>query len=141
MAENKTKNRRQALLVEYTAAQNSAQHHDSLVWTTTGMIWSAELVLIGFVIQSIDRPKFIIAIIAAYFLAITLLVYLWKTMNSFRQIRNQKYDRCKEIEKEFGLTQHTNLRFKKGVGKRFFNFVMCVFIFAWSTILVTFLFF
>ena len=34
----------QSLLVEYQAAQDSAQHHDSLVWTTTGIIWGAGLV-------------------------------------------------------------------------------------------------
>jgi uncharacterized membrane protein len=123
-----------ALLVEYTATQNSAQHHDSLVWTTTGMVWGAELVLLGFVIQNINSSEKAIVIVACI-LALVLLSYLWVSFISFRKIRNQKYERCKAIEDMFGLTQHTSLNHCKGIGLIAFSCVMVVFCATWVWVL------
>ncbi len=49
--------RHQILLVEYQTAQDSAEHHDALLWNVTAIIWGANLVLIGFVLQSIGRTE------------------------------------------------------------------------------------
>ena len=46
-----------ALLVEYEKAQDSAQHHDTLVWTVVSFIFSGMLVLLGFVVSSLDKPQ------------------------------------------------------------------------------------
>ncbi len=40
----------QILLAEYKAAQNSAQHHDTLVWTVTSIFWAANILLIRVVV-------------------------------------------------------------------------------------------
>ena len=40
---------KEVLLVEYQAAQESAQHHDNLVWTVTALIWGGMLVLLEMV--------------------------------------------------------------------------------------------
>ena len=45
----------QALLVEYEKAQDSAQHHDGIVWSVISMTWAAEMVLLGFVVSSIEK--------------------------------------------------------------------------------------
>jgi hypothetical protein len=45
----------QALLVEYDKAQDSAQHHDSLVWTSVSFIFGGMLVLLRFVLNSLDK--------------------------------------------------------------------------------------
>lgn len=37
MANNLTPDEREAALVEYQAAQESAQHHDNLVWSVTSL--------------------------------------------------------------------------------------------------------
>lgn len=132
--------RMRALLVEYTATQNSAQHHDSLVWITTGMIWSAELVLIGFVMQSISNPLMSSVSIFACILAIVLLVYLWLNYFSFRTIRYQKYERCKKIERILYLKQHTTLKHKERLGFYLYNFVMIMFSAMWILIISTLVF-
>ena len=128
--------RSRALLVEYTAAQNSAQHHDSLVWTTIGLIWSAELVLLGFVMQAINNIQITSVIILACLLALVLLVFLLITYITLRSIRTQKYCRCKEIENLLNLQQHTNLKQKEKVGLFSFSIVMLLFIITWVYILV-----
>ena len=130
----------QALLVEYQAAQDSAQHHDNLVWTTTGIIWGAGLVLIGFVIQNMNDPRLELSVIVVSVLAILLLVYLWVMALQLGAVRNQKYARCKEIEKKLRLEQHSKLRYSNRVGRIFYGIVMVVFIAAWAVILATMLF-
>lgn len=130
----------QALLVEYQAAQDSAQHHDALVWTTTGIIWGAGLVLIGFVIQNMNDPHLKLSIIATCVLAILLLVYLWVMALQLGSVKNQKYARCKEIESIFSFTQHSKLRYAKNSGRIFYGVVMVVFITTWVIIILTVIF-
>lgn len=43
-----------ALLVEYQAAQDSAHHHDNMLWSTTSIMWGASLLVIGFVLQHLE---------------------------------------------------------------------------------------
>ncbi len=95
--------------VEYQQAQDSAQHHDNLVWTTTSIIWAGNLVLLGLILglivkdNNVDttsqvfsslRPLFII--LGA--LGILLSLFVWSMQLQFGKIRNFKYKRCKEIE-------------------------------------------
>jgi 4-amino-4-deoxy-L-arabinose transferase-like glycosyltransferase len=128
---------KEALLVEYQAAQDSAQHHDSLVWTTTGIIWGAGLVLIGFVIENMNDPRLKVSIIATSVLAILLLVYLWVMALTLGSVRNQKYARCKEIEKVFQFEQHSKLRYPNRSGRIFYGVIMVVFIVSWILIIIT----
>jgi hypothetical protein len=46
----------QALFLEYDKAQDSAQHHDTLLWTSVSFIFGGMLVLLGFVLNSLDTP-------------------------------------------------------------------------------------
>ena len=137
MNDKTTKPDNQAFLIEYQAAQDSAQHHDALVWTTTGIIWGAGLVLIGFVIQNMNDPRLKLSIIATCGLAILLLVYLWVMALQLGSVRNQKYARCKEIESIFHFTQHSKLRYANRSGRIFYGIVMVVFIATWVLILIT----
>ena len=44
------------LLVEYQAAQTSAEHHDGLIWSISGVVWAASLVLLGILLAQADKP-------------------------------------------------------------------------------------
>ena len=128
--------RNKALLVEYSAAQNSAQHHDTLVWNSIGLIWSAQLVLLGFIIQGSNdmlNPKITLF---ACVLALVLLIYLCISYFSFRKIRNFKYQICKEIEKELSLHQHNSLNHKKYIGTISFFVVTVLFGIVWLLVIV-----
>lgn len=127
----------QSLLVEYQAAQDSAHHHDNLVWTTTGIIWGAELVLIGFVVQSADDPGLKLPVASVCLLAVFMLIYLWIMTLQFNSVKNQKYVRCKEIESLLSLEQHSRLHYPKKWGRFFYSLAMILFIVTWVAILVT----
>ena len=136
MKELSDEEKNKALLVEYSAAQNSAQHHDSLVWNSIGLIWSAQLVLLGFIIQVINEMLNPMIILFACVLALVLLIYLCISYFSFRKIRNYKYQICKEIEKEFNLHQHNSLKHKKYIGTISFFIVTVIFGIVWILVIV-----
>ena len=134
MIEMNKDNRIRVLLAEYRGAQSSAQHHDSLIWNAIGMIWAAQLVLLGFIIQSIREPLISPLILVICFVALILLVFLFIEYFSFRRIRSFKYERCKQIEEELGLKQHSSLPHTKLLGTISFIVVTVLFSAVWILI-------
>jgi len=135
MYELSNEERIKALLVEYSSAQNSAQHHDTLVWNSIGIIWSAQLVLLGFIIQAKQDLHNPLIILFTSVLALVLLLYLSISYFSIRKIRNQKYKICKEIEKKIDLSQHSSLKHKKYVGTISFCIVTFFFMLVWLLVI------
>jgi hypothetical protein len=97
---------RQVLLAEYEAAPSSAQHHDTLLWSATYTIWSGNVVLLSGVLFGLSMPKLWPLLSFACAVGITLLYAADRFAHDFRAIKNQKYDRCKEIEGFLGMQQH-----------------------------------
>jgi hypothetical protein len=89
---------KEVLLAEYQAAQASAQHHDNLVWTLTGIIWGGMLVLFGFVLGNLDSVNLRLILTLLSILGITLTVAVWLFTLQLNSIKRQKYQRCKTIE-------------------------------------------
>lgn len=119
-------------LVEYQAAQASAEHHDSLIWSITNTVWAANLVLLGFMMQpaASTHPKELRATIGV--LGIVLLFKAWTYAGTLRSVKNQKYKRCKAIEAQLGLEQHRFLKYRSGFQWRFYGFVTLLFIATWG---------
>jgi len=65
-----------ALLVEYQAAQGSAEHHDNLVWTVTSTMWGASLILLGFTLDQVGKPGLGALITVISLLGIFLSVFV-----------------------------------------------------------------
>lgn len=137
MNEDETEDR-DLRLAEYQAAQNSAQHHDGLVWTVTSIIWGATFVLLGLVLDRLWAPeptddRIGTAIIAI--LGVLLLVFTWIVAAGLRSIKRRKYERCKELEKLLGFRQHADVRHGSGSQWAFYSVIMALFIFVWGAIL------
>lgn len=124
------------LLVEYQAAQDSAQHHDNLVWTTSGLIWGSSLVLLGFVLNKLSNPPCKCFIIALCIISIMMYVAVWIFACQFASIKKQKYNRCKEIEKEINLKQHRTLKYRGWIQRAIYGIIMLAFIVFWIVILL-----
>lgn len=125
------------LLVEYQAAQESAQHHDNLIWTTTTIIWSVTLILFGFVIDNLNNPNNRIILTFLSILGIFLTAAIFVFVLQFNSIKRQKYDRCKAIEKILDMYQHRKLEYPKGVQTVVYLIITHFFIIAWLIILWT----
>ncbi len=135
------------LAIEYQKAQDSAEHHDSLLWNVTSIMWAGNLVLFGFIINYIKDNNlnyiFRILLLSICFLGIAFVWCLGEFASAFRSVRNQKYDRCKKIEKELNkrtvcelkyITQHTNLEYTKGSQKGLYDNLNLFFIIVWIII-------
>jgi hypothetical protein len=128
---------RKNFLVEYEAAQDSAQHHDNLVWPATSAMWGASLILVGFVLGNLSHENLRPLITVLGVLGITLCVTVWIFARQYASIRNQKYARCKELEKIFGFNQHSNLRHRRGSQRFLYGLVMVFFILTWVLVIWT----
>lgn len=131
MNNNKKFPDKEILLVEYQAAQSSAEHHDTLVWTVTSIIWAANLVLLGFMLNSINKIELKGWLLAFSFLGIFLCVNVWIFACQFRKIKNKKYNRCKFIEKKLKMRQHLSIRDSKVKQWTIYSIITGMFIGLW----------
>jgi hypothetical protein len=122
------------LLVEYQAAQNSAQHHDTLIWSINSVVWSASLILLGLLLKSSPDRNMIFIVSLISLLGIFLIIKVWIYTSQLAELKRQKYDRCKEIEQRFGFKQHTTVIWKSGRQWFLYSVVMIFFIIIWLTV-------
>lgn len=99
-------------VVEYQKAQDSAQHHDTLAWSSFGVCIAANLALMGFVfkdLQQLDEHRIIFSLVCV--LGITFTLATWIILFMFNNIKRHKYARCKELELILGFQQHLSLQY------------------------------
>jgi hypothetical protein len=126
-------------IAEYKAAQDSAQHHDNLLWYVSSIVWGGNLVLLGSFLKNIDnttgelhRPF----IFCVGIFCILLNLCLWGCAYIFRDIRNQKYEWCKFIESKLGFHQHRELHQTKGLMWFIYSFVTIIFMVLWFIVVL-----
>jgi hypothetical protein len=93
------------ILAAYHVAHENAHHHDLIIWEAAAIIWSANALLMGFVLEAVSSSKLRVhALIAASsLLGIGMTSFL---LLSFRRMkRNQEisWKICQDIEKKLGM--------------------------------------
>lgn len=126
--------KKQYFLIEYEKAQDSAQHHDNLIWSVSTLTWGVSSVLLGFVLTSLETMKYRILLLLFCVLGIFIILCAWYFTIQFRSIRGQKYKRCKELEEVFSFTQHTNLIHPQGSQIKLYSAVMVLFLLTWGMV-------
>ena len=123
---------REALLVEYQAAQDSAQFHDGLLWTISSIMWGGSLVLLGFLSTNHGSVTSTLLFEVLASLGLLLNLSVWVIAWQLRRIKKHKYDRCKAIENEVGtLGQHKTLNHLRGMQMSLYSFITLLFCVAW----------
>jgi hypothetical protein len=123
------------LAIEYQKAQDSAEHHDTLLWTATSIIWAGNLVLIGFVLDSIKKNELRIILILLSVLGIFLVSTMCVIAKSFRKVKQQKYNRCKELERILGFKQHRDLKYPNRIQTFLYYFITIIFLIFWIIVI------
>lgn len=100
-------------------------------------MWIASLILLGFVLQQVDKPQLRAAIVVISVLGILMNVQVWSYTYQLADVKKHKYDRCKAIERQLGLRQHDTLYYASGRQKRLYSIVMLLFIVVWLVVAVT----
>jgi hypothetical protein len=135
----------QIRLAEYKAAQQSAQHHDSLLWTVTSIIWAGNLVIMGFIISNIRNACLLLMVIAIYILGIAMICCVYVFVSQFHSLKKLKYKRCKtieaKIESEFhtDISQHRDVEWSEGSQKALYSILTILFIITWTVVFLTYL--
>jgi len=138
---NSKNHKLRVLLTEYEAAQQSAQHHDTLVWTVSSIMWTANLLIMGFIINNIKNASLLLVVIFLYILGIATISGVWLFMCQFNKLKRQKYERCKTIEEtieaefEVKMEQHRGVKWPEGCQRIFYSALMILFIVAWTSVL------
>ena len=127
---------RDSLLCEYQAAQDSAQHHDALVWNITSILWASSLVLMGFVVSAIGQPKLRVVVTLVGFVAVLLTLVLWGFVRQLRGVKVQKYRRCIALEKQLGMELHSSLKYSAGSQTTWYTVMMIVFVCVWLALVL-----
>lgn len=124
-------------LTEYIKAQDSAEHHDTLIWTATGVACAANIALLIFAVREDTFLNYPITSTLLGLLGILLIICVWVLSDAFIALKKRKYDRCKELERKFGFKQHLNESkyYPRGRQRLVYNVCMFMFILLWAVLL------
>lgn len=131
-----TKTKFESKLLEYEMAQSSAEHHDNLVWSVSTLTWGVSSVLLGFVLNNISKNSLGITVLLFCLIGIFLILCSWSFARQFRDLRNQKYNRCKQLELELGINQHRMIKYKNGSQTTMYSIIMILFLITWSVVFI-----
>jgi hypothetical protein len=137
---NKESSNQEVRLAEYKASQSSAEHHDRLVWTVTSIVLSGSLIMMGIILG--NPMKGLLGFVSLFLciLGIFLIIFVWITQCQFHGLKKQRYERCKEIEKELDMEVHSKTLWKEGFQKYMFIITMVLFLVAWLLVAMSVLF-
>jgi hypothetical protein len=131
--DNEDSNKMELAKLLYELSQQSAEHHDTLLWEVTYIIWGSTTLLLGFVLEAIKNEPLLCFVTAVFSLFITLMV--WRLTLSFVKVRNYKYDICKQIENSLGMPwkPHGDLdsHYPRGVQTKWYNATTIFFVVVW----------
>jgi hypothetical protein len=125
----------QALLVEYEKTQDSAQHHDSLGWTSVSFVFGGMLVLLGFALDSMENQKSQEVLLFVGWLGIALTIAAVVVALQFNSITRFKYNRCREIESQIGAQQHQKVPHIPGSQRIILVIIALGFIAVWLKVM------
>jgi hypothetical protein len=129
---------REILLVEYQKAQDSAEHHDNIVGSVTSL-WLGSAIFIGFVLSGLASGdaadyKSVLYLVIVLGMLLTVLVWTWATRVS--ELKKQKYERCKEIERILGMEQHLRVGPARRWQDHAYTALLGALLLAWLALLV-----
>lgn len=123
----------------YERAQENAHHSDAVLYEVTAIVWSASVLLLGFVLEvppERDRQRLVVV---ASVLAILLSLYVPFVMWLVKIGQHRALEICREIETELPekLRLHTQIHeiYPKMRGQLAVWFLTICFIIAWLYIL------
>ena len=121
------------LLAEYQTSKASAENQIFLIWQAASIIWGANMVLLGLVVNAIDKPSTLKLIPAISIFGIMTSI-AWMLFTSFyRSIFSREYKRCVEIEDELKMN-HSSVPSRKLTFA--YLFMTALLISAWLFVLI-----
>ena len=97
--------RTEKALAAYQVAHENAHHADTIIWEAAAIIWSANALLMGFVIEAVSSAKLRVHVLIAVIsiLGIGMTVFLLKSFRRFKENQRISWVICQRIEQELGM--------------------------------------
>jgi hypothetical protein len=134
--------REEKLFHEYEQALQIAQHADTMIYEVTAIVWGANTLLLGFILEvPCDSPnqKLVIASsIVGLFLSLYVPMVHWLTKIGQKIAQ----DASEAIEADLKLAHNIHTRVRNAYpkwrpGKKAMGFLTLMFVLAWGTVLCT----
>jgi hypothetical protein len=123
------------LLNEYERAQEVAQHSDAVFWEITSIIWGANTLMLGFVLEAIGNASAEWLIVATATLGVVLSMLVVATYYSSKVGQRIAFKVCRSIEARLptNLKLHTQIdqAYPKQFIQRMVWLVTIIFLLAW----------
>jgi hypothetical protein len=122
--------REKLALITYQQAQQSAEHHDTLLWEVTYIVWGSTTLLLGFVLEAIKTQPRLCFVTAVLSIFVTIMVLVLAL--SFRKVRNVRWKTCHQIESDLGMQWlHRKKITQEGVQTRWYVATTLALIVTW----------
>jgi hypothetical protein len=95
--------RLQIAIAVHERANENAHHSDIIIWEVTSIIWGANTLLLGFILEAIDDSHARPLIIATSIIGIFLTVFVAHFVHLAKIGQHTAYRMCQNIEQEFQL--------------------------------------
>jgi hypothetical protein len=126
----------------YERAQEAAYHTDMVMWEITAIIWGANTLLMGFILEAIDSRRALPLIILFSVVGMVLTAFVARICAVARIAKRIGYGICQRIEKaeQFpaDLRLHTKIHecYPAGMARRWVYGVSILFSAAWLAVIV-----
>jgi hypothetical protein len=128
------------LLAQYEFARDNRGHADTSAWEMTSIVWGAQTLLLGFVLEAISNTDAQPLIIGVGVLGILLCIFNFRVMQARNRVCNAMIRICLRIEIRLRMVlkpQHFLNRFyRRGIQRRWFYIVNTSFALAWLAVIV-----
>jgi hypothetical protein len=129
----------QAALAEYECALQIAFHSDSIIHEVAAIVWGANTLLFGFILEVTCKPENETLVIVASVLGIFMSLYVPLVQWLSKKGQGIAYSICREIETELSLKHKLHSRihavYPKRRGQVAILFLTVCFVIAWGLVI------
>lgn len=128
----------------YDHSREVAYHTDEVMWEIASIIWGANTLLLGFILEAVDNPRAQPLVILVSIIGIILTLFVARVCAVARTVKYISFDICRRIEQKVELEFPTELsvhgkideHYPKGMARRWIYGVTVVFCAVWLAVLL-----
>jgi len=128
------------LLSVYERAQDATYHTDLILWQIAAIVWSANAVLLGLVLQFYNGQSTPWLVLLVSAIGMVLTIFVARVCYVAKVVKGVGYPMCQEIEKQFvaELRLHTKIdeKYPKGMARNWVMGITALFVFSWLCIFI-----
>lgn len=132
----------QFMIAEYEFARDNRNHGDATEWEMTAIVWGAQTLLLGFVLEAISNRDVQPLIVLVGVLGLVLCRFNYVVVRTRNMVCNLMNGICRDIENSTPLMRHKpqnylNERYPPRIQSFWFNVVNWLFVLVWLAVIVT----